>query len=258
MPSVYRFCDRPRLLFEGYFQGSSVIAVFVCIFQKQLGECMQKEKDISNNKVILNSIQDLQRASLINNIRGRFRIKYETTPLLNNSAFTLIEILVVILIIAILAAIAVPQYQKAVKRADFAKYKAIVHTLYQAETDYYLIHGQYTDNIDQLDITLPIPTECTLSITNTQRNYACKKDGKTYLSYGVYDYKTNVQAGGNSIAFLRFFTDSSSPYKAKRGDYGCWARGKIAREICESLGTWDKKITNRSPWEHQYIFSTIK
>ena len=74
---------------------------------------------------------------------------------MNNKAFTLIEILVAVLIIAILAAIAVPQYQFAVDKANFKKYQAMVHSLSSAYDEYYLAHGRGTQNFSDLSISLP-------------------------------------------------------------------------------------------------------
>ena len=69
--------------------------------------------------------------------------------------FTLIELLVVILIIGILAAVALPQYQKAVEKSKAAQAFAMIRTVAAAQEAYHLANGEYATSFDELVVDIP-------------------------------------------------------------------------------------------------------
>jgi len=69
---------------------------------------------------------------------------------IKRSGFTLIELLVVVLIIGILSAVALPQYQKAVDKARASEVVQIVATLQQAIEAWILEHPGESSNGDLL------------------------------------------------------------------------------------------------------------
>ncbi len=72
-----------------------------------------------------------------------------------NAGFTLIELLVVVLIIGILAAVALPQYEKAVEKSRALEGIMLVRSVAQANERYYLANSTYTKDIQELDLQFP-------------------------------------------------------------------------------------------------------
>ena len=70
------------------------------------------------------------------------------THFTTTGGFTLIELLVVVLIIGVLAAVALPQYQMAVMKSRVAFIMPVVDALKKAEELYYLANGEYLDGFD--------------------------------------------------------------------------------------------------------------
>lgn len=96
----------------------------------------------------------------------------------SKKGFTLIELLVVVLIIGILAAIAVPQYQKSVIKSRSAQMSIMSKSISDAIKIYYEATGKYPETFDELDLEIPSPGKdlgnpCDMQGANagTKRNF---------------------------------------------------------------------------------------
>ena len=70
----------------------------------------------------------------------------------NKSGFTLIEMLVVVLIIGILAAVALPQYQKIIAKSKSAQMYEAVSEIAKTAQIFYIVNGSWPSSFDDLDI----------------------------------------------------------------------------------------------------------
>ena len=137
--------------------------------------------------------------------------------MINKKAFTLLELLVVILIIGILAAIALPQYKKAVYKAKFTQATLMLNSIYKAQQEYYAFHGEYAPNFSSLNMDLP-PTN------GTPMNYAYWDWGYCMISgggqYGL--------CGFNQARKLTHWSTNLSSCRAEK-------TSSIAQKICQAV-----------------------
>ena len=126
----------------------------------------------------------------------------------NKQAFTLIELLVVVLIIGILAAVALPQYQLAVDKTRVMPYVQLMQSINHAEQVYYLANGEYTADLTALDIDL---TKTCPSMTWNKAGIYCPKfflavetNGMSELTYCLQDSCDSMSHTNNNQFISRF------------------------------------------------------
>lgn len=69
--------------------------------------------------------------------------------------FTLIEVMIVIVIIAIITAILMPHYDQAIEKTKVSEALLVTRAIADANRMYNLKNGDYTDDMDNLDIQIP-------------------------------------------------------------------------------------------------------
>ena len=152
---------------------------------------------------------------------------------MKNRAFTLIELLVVVLIIGILAAVALPQYQVAVMKSRFATLIPLVRTVKEAQEAYYLSNNKYSTSFEELDVEVPGDTEAQTDV-----------DGRLYKSLGEnarIEITPHMVSGAilnaeneRILVYQNYYNHSIRP-----GEQACYAKkgvGSVVFQVCKSYG----------------------
>ncbi len=75
---------------------------------------------------------------------------------MNNKAFTLLELIVVIIIIGILATLGITQYTRIIERGRSAEARSILGTIRRLQVAYRLEKGTWANSLTDLGLDLPV------------------------------------------------------------------------------------------------------
>jgi len=145
-------------------------------------------------------------------------------------AFTLIELLVVVLIIGILAAIALPQYEAAVLKSRFSQIQQAVSAYAREFEFYYAANGEYPGGSGWNSFRDTFNTDIE-SCSDSGDYLYCK------------DFRIDIREHGNQAnlghsldcqyGYVQWYTDSAYPNRRE-----CLAgyTNKAANSMCKSFG----------------------
>ena len=150
-----------------------------------------------------------------------------------NAGFTLIELLVVVLIIGILAAVALPQYQVAVGKSRVSQMLPFMTSVKNAQEVYYMANGVYSEKWEDLDVTIPLGTafsDCISGSHDTQCVTLSSGVECALMSSGHSLYCQGKQTPRIGVSY------NFGANNEQMGSRLCFAYTALDDKICKALG----------------------
>ena len=198
---------------------------------KVIKQCCHAKLDLESSTQAVYK-QQQQALKILNQVQDDFIVK-------KAHGFTLIELLVVVLIIGILAAVAVPQYQKAVYKSRAMEAVSMLKAITEAEEVYYLANNEYTDDISKLDVNVPtelIQETFSIALFENKYSYSCARKMECAAKANndnLPDFQFNFRTGRTDADAGKFYCNLGSEDN----------KTDIAKSICQSMGRLDETRT---------------
>ena len=183
----------------------------------------------SSTQDVLSWKQQRPSSKILNQVQDDFIIT-------KSGGFTLVELLVVVLIIGILAAVALPQYNKAVEKSRVAEARVNLNTI---RKNYQLCVLEYGDSLDNEctnsstfvlnHLTIPLPGEFETNVANCPLGVSACFKTKNWI------YETD-----DMTAFCAHrMINGTNPYDLwlmySDGSIVCWKADTSSTDYCKML-----------------------
>jgi prepilin-type N-terminal cleavage/methylation domain-containing protein len=116
----------------------------------------------------------------------------------SRKAFTLIEVLIVVIILGVLATIAIPQFTKVAKRARLAEAWTNLSAIRTAQSLYYMENATYTTTLGNLDVSLTSPNFAYTIPTGTATAFNILATGNATATTGITAWIHSNGASGSA------------------------------------------------------------
>ena len=112
---------------------------------------------------------------------------------MNNRGFTLLELLVVVLLVGILGAIALPQYFNVVERQRAMEAVGILAAIEKAQVRYYAVNDAYSTDFSNIDFDLRS------NKNNSAENVSGNSFDTEYFTYTLASDKAEAKRSNNNF-----------------------------------------------------------